>query len=322
MPLTRLGFLTPLVLVCMETSAASKATCETQSTSMLSVKTVKSPRGWAQQEPKTIKEIFEETKTDKLWRHGYHRYYETQLAPYRDVDGLRLLEIGADSGISLAAWMEYFFTPAAVQGIAYGVDAKQAKKKACDMMLDQCDKLAIYSLDQSDKTALTDMAKQNPEGWDIVIDDGSHYPGHQIISFQQLWPKIRPGGMYVVEDIESSYVDTGEVYGYQLKGGINKPPPDNAVEQFKRLADVVSRKHFGQNEFSVFGGIDQDVADVDFADGIIFIRKKPADPDWDKYPSGVVFTRTNTDNSFQSYQQKLKAENMEEKLKKDTNNKN
>merc|ERR1719510_2493776 len=38
----------------------------------------------------------------------------------------------------------------------------------------------------------------------INNDDGSHYPGHQIISFQQLWPKLRPGGLYVIEDIETS----------------------------------------------------------------------------------------------------------------------
>merc|ERR1719336_3344255 len=242
-----------------------------------------------QKRPKTIKQIFQETDTDKLWRHGYHRYYETQLAPYREIDGLRLLEIGADSGISLGAWLQYFTKPAAVQGVAHGVDADAARKKACDLMPDQCEKLAIYSLDQSDKAALADMSEKNPDGWDIIIDDASHYPPHQIISFQSLWPKLRPGGLYVVEDIESSYVDTGEVYGYPLTGGIGRDPPTNAVEQFKRLADVVSRKHFGQPQFTVFEGVDHDVADVDFADGLIFVHKAPADPEWDSYPRELAF---------------------------------
>jgi hypothetical protein len=288
---------------------------------MLSIRATSGSHGSEQQEPKTIKEVFQETNTDKLWRHGYHRYYEKELAPYRNIDGLRLLEIGADSGISLGAWMKYFTNPAAVHGVAYNVDATQAKEKACDMMPDQCDKLAIYSLDQSDKVALADMTAQNPEGWDIIIDDGSHYPGHQLISFQQLWPKLRPGGTYVVEDVETSYADNGYVYGYELAGGIEKPPPDNAVEQFKRLVDVVSRKHFGQNEFTVFDGVDQDVADVDFADGIIFIHKKPADPEWDNYPKDLVYSHGNFDQSFQAYQQKLLAENLEEKLKNDPKNK-
>jgi len=266
---------------------------------------------------KTIKEIFQETKTDKLWRHGYHRYYETQLAPYREIDGLRILEIGADSGVSLGAWLKYFTKPAAVQGVAYGVDATAAKATACKLMPDQCEKLAIYSLDQSDKAALADMSAKNPEGWDIIIDDASHYPPHQIISFQNLWPKLRPGGLYVVEDIETSYVDHGTVYGYPLQGGIGRAPPTNAVEQFKRLADVVSRKHFNQPQFTVFGGVDKDVADVDFADGLIFMHKKPADPEWDKYPRQLVYGPLNSIQSFMDYEKSVAAEHVEEKLRID-----
>jgi len=274
--------------------------------------------------PKTIKEIFEETNTDKLWRHGYHRYYETQLAPYRNIDGLRILEIGADSGISLGAWLQYFTKPAAVQGVAYGVDATAAKQTACKLMPDQCEKLAIYSLDQSDKAALDDMSDQNPEGWDIIIDDASHYPPHQIISFQNLWPKLRPGGLYVVEDIETSYVDTGSIYGYPLKGGIGRAPPTNAVEQFKRLADVVSRKHFGQPQFTVFEGVDHDVADVDFADGLIFVHKAPNDVEWDTYPrvSDLVYGPANTGQSFEEYEKKLQAEKLEDHLGTDPHNVN
>jgi len=271
---------------------------------------------------KTIKQIFEETETDKLWRHGYHRYYETQLAPYREIDGLRLLEIGADSGISLGAWLQYFTQPAAVQGVAYGVDPVAAKLTACKFLRDQCEKLAIYSLDQSDKAALADMSEKNPEGWDIIIDDASHYPPHQLISFQNLWPKLRPGGLYVVEDVETSYVDKGEVYGYPLSGGIGRAPPTNAVEQFKRLADVVSRKHFGQPQFTVFEGVDHDVADVDFADGLIFVHKAPADPEWDTYPRDLVFGAINFEQSFKEYEARLSTEDMEGQIRRDHFNKN
>jgi len=291
--------------------------------SMLAVRaTVNSQQATEEEEPASITDVFSAVNTDKFYRHGYHRYYDTHLQSYRAVDGLRFLEIGADSGISLAAWMKYFPKHAAVQGVAYGVDVEKAKTKACELMLDECDKLVLYNLDQSDKTALADMMSQNPEGWDIVIDDGSHYPGHQIISFQQLWPKLRPGGLYVVEDIETSYADFGNAYQYPLSGGIGKAPPDNAVEQFKRLADVVSRKHFGQPEFTVFGGVDKDVAEVDFADGIIFIQKKPADPDWDKYPQDTFIGSDKSGKSFSKYQQKLQAEHIEDRLKNDPNNKN
>jgi len=301
----------------------NEALCDMKDTSMLSVRaTMSSQTAMEQEEPISLKEIFQGVNTDKVYRHGYHRYYETHLNPYRTVDGLRLLEIGADSGISLGAWLKYFTDPSAVQGVAYNVDAEKAKETACKLMPEQCEKLAIYNLDQSDKTALADMMAKNSEGWDIVIDDGSHYPGHQIISFQQLWPNLRPGGLYVVEDIETSYADFGNAYQYPLSAGIGKAPPGNAVEQFKRLADVVSRKHFGQPDFTVFGGVDKDVAEVDFADGIIFIQKKPADPDWDKYPQDTFIGSDKTDKSFKEYQERLQAEHLEEELKNDPNNKN
>lgn len=257
----------------------------------------------------TLAEIFQKTGTDKLWRHGYHHYYEKELAPYRDIDGLRILEIGADSGISLGAWMDYFKNPESVQGVAYKVDANAAKKKACEIMPDACERLQIYSLDQSDVNALANMVQQNPAGWDIIIDDGSHLPQHQLISFQRLWPNIRPGGLYVIEDIETSYVDKGSVYAYPLHAGVGVDPPFSAVEQFKRLVDVVNRKHFGHPELTVFDGADKDVAGVNFGDGLIFVQKKPADPDWDKYPQRVVYGPPNVDSTVNLWKQKLVSMN-------------
>jgi hypothetical protein len=37
---------------------------------------------------------------------------------------------------------------------------------------------------------------------DIVLDDGSHVPSHQIASFEYIWPRLRPGAIYMVEDIK------------------------------------------------------------------------------------------------------------------------
>jgi len=258
---------------------------------------------------RSITDIFQETRTDKEWLHGYNRYYDEKLRPFREQAGVRILEIGADSGISLGAWLTYFKDPAEVAGIAYGVDAEHAHNKSCEIMPDQCDRLKIISMDQSNKAALSDLKQHEPKGWDIIIDDGSHKPEHQLISFQFLWEKVRPGGMYVVEDVETSYVDNGKsIYGYELHGGIGASPPNNAVEKFKQLVDVVSRKHFSQEQFTVFGGVDKDVAGVYFGDGIIFVHKQPSDPEWNSYPSGNFVQKADTYNTFETYQAKLSTE--------------
>jgi hypothetical protein len=239
--------------------------------------------GQSSQTPRpSLTSIFQESGTDKLWRHGYHHYYETKLAPYRDINGLRILEIGAEKGKSLNAWFQYFAQPAAIQGVAYKANVTEAKESACKIVKDRCDLLKIYSLDQSNRTALKDMCQENPDGWDIIIDDGSHLPVHQLISFSELFPKIRPGGLYVIEDIETSYVDEDVLlYGYSLSnGGFGKAPPGNAVEKFKQLVDVVNRKHFGHPGLSVFPNhIDADISEISFGDGLIFIYKKPVG-DW------------------------------------------
>jgi hypothetical protein len=290
-------------LVSGNAAECTLGTCDSDVTSLMQTKTSIKKAGPS--EAKTLTEILRNTGTDKMWRHGYHRYYEKQLAPYRHVDGARILEIGADKGPSLGAWLEYFEKPEVVQGLAYGVDADAAQKEACSLMPTQCSKLKIYSMDQGNVTALASLVQNNPTGWDVVIDDGSHLPQHQLLSFQKLWPNIRPGGLYAIEDIETSYVDNGFVYAYPLHAGIGKDAPVNAVEGFKHLADVVNRKHFSHPELTAFNGIDHDVASVNFADGLIFVEKKPADPTWDNFPNNLVFGPANVDASVNEHQPKL-----------------
>ena len=53
---------------------------------------------------------------------------------------------------------------------------------------------------------------------DIILDDGSHVPEHQIDSFVYLFKNLlSPGGVYVIEDIECSFWDSeSEIYGYKV----------------------------------------------------------------------------------------------------------
>ena len=40
--------------------------------------------------------------------------------------------------------------------------------------------------------------------FDIIIDDGCHFDGYQILTLQNLWHRLKPGGTYVVEDLQVS----------------------------------------------------------------------------------------------------------------------
>jgi hypothetical protein len=48
--------------------------------------------------------------------------------------------------------------------------------------------------------------------FDIIIDDGSHHWNHQITTLQQLFPFLKPGGFFVVEDIDTSFGAHAKTY--------------------------------------------------------------------------------------------------------------
>eukprot|EP00933_Yihiella_yeosuensis_P016939 TRINITY_DN14309_c0_g1_i2.p2 TRINITY_DN14309_c0_g1~~TRINITY_DN14309_c0_g1_i2.p2 ORF type:complete len:229 (-),score=27.41 TRINITY_DN14309_c0_g1_i2:1056-1742(-) len=191
--------------------------------------------------------LFDAAGSDKHWRHGYHRYYERELAPYKSLAGLRLLEIGVESGASLQVWLDYFTDLRSIEGAglwfpkenATALDQRAAAaKKSCEFQPAKCSMVKIHEVDQSNRTALRRLALSGRRhGWDIIIDDGSHVPKHQLLSFLYLFPKLRPGGLYVIEDVETSYMNH-EIYGYPLAGGLGKRSSDNVVETFKDLVDV------------------------------------------------------------------------------------
>jgi hypothetical protein len=57
----------------------------------------------------SISEIMERTGTLKLSMNHYDRYYGRFLEEFRDIEGVRILEIGADSGKSLMVSLFIFF---------------------------------------------------------------------------------------------------------------------------------------------------------------------------------------------------------------------
>lgn len=233
---------------------------------------------------KNITEAFSESGTDKMWLHGYQRWYEEALAPYKDVEHLAILEIGAKEGKSLKSWVEYFSKPSRVDGVAYMADPVKAKAKACEAGQLLCNVVNIYSVDQSNPQQLENFAKEVEEkdpqhpGWDVIIDDGSHVPMHQLTTFKHLFPKLRPGGLYIVEDMETSYAaGPAKIYGYEFSAGIDAPPGVSAMNKFMELVHVVNRKHFVSPGLTVFGQeVDSTVSDVRFADNVILIKKQPA----------------------------------------------
>jgi predicted O-methyltransferase YrrM len=64
----------------------------------------------------------------------------------------------------------------------------------------------FYGIDQADGGRLARLVAEELGGVvDIVIDDASHHYEPTLASFQALFPALRPGGLYVIEDWRSDH---------------------------------------------------------------------------------------------------------------------
>jgi hypothetical protein len=125
------------------------------------------------------------------WTHYfdiYHRHFSKFIG--REV---HVLEIGIYSGGSLTMWKEYF----GQQCYVYGVDIEEACKVYAD------ERTKIFIGDQQDRNFWTRIKPQIPLV-DILIDDGGHEPEQQIATLEEMLPHLRPGGLYLCEDVHGS----------------------------------------------------------------------------------------------------------------------
>lgn len=138
---------------------------------------------------------------------------------------IRLLEIGVQNGGSLQIWRRYF--PNAVAIVGCDFDPRVAK-------LQPGPKIHLVVGDITSPSTVESIKSVCPE-YDIVIDDGSHRSEHIIAAFEQLFPLVAPGGLFIAEDLHCSYWKShnGRVLG-----------SFSSIEFFKRLIDAINFDHW------------------------------------------------------------------------------
>ena len=138
----------------------------------------------------SLKEIGKKFPTNKN-DYGFLDIYEKYFESLRNKK-LNILEIGVDKGDSLRLWKEYF-TNAKICGI--DIDKKNFTIQDVE----------IIQGDQNDKVLLNKLAEKYGK-FDIIIDDGSHVSRHIINSFNHLFDHLSKNGLYIVEDLQTSYI--------------------------------------------------------------------------------------------------------------------
>lgn len=175
---------------------------------------------------RTFKEIGTSLDSDKIVFHEYDKIYVDFLEKYRNKN-VCLFEIGLDEGKSVKLWKEYFTNPK-----IYGMDLDK-KFSSTD--------IEVFQGDQSKMDQVIEIANKVPK-CDFILDDGSHIAEHQLNCFYYLFVNLlKPGGVYIIEDIECSYWDPNrKLYGYDT-GHLN------IVDHFTKLNHQVNTKHNSTN---------------------------------------------------------------------------
>ncbi len=126
------------------------------------------------------------------WVH-YFDVYEGYMQRYRNKP-ITMLEIGVSGGGSLEIWRQYLGPHATIFGI--DIDPR------CAQRVSSPNQVRIGSQDDPKFLASVIAEMGRP---DIILDDGSHVARHQIASFNALFPHLKPGGLYIVEDVHTAY---------------------------------------------------------------------------------------------------------------------
>src|ERR1700687_2154936 len=136
-------------------------------------------------------------------RHSYTPYYH-ELLHSRTIK--RVLEIGIYEGASLRMWKDYF--PSAE---IFGIDNDRKR-------LFYEDRIFTILGDQSSEADLHYVASFLGGSFDLIVDDGSHWAEHQIISVNALMPFVNDGGLYVIEDVANAeYVSSRLPFPPEIK---------------------------------------------------------------------------------------------------------
>jgi hypothetical protein len=159
--------------------------------------------------------LFEKYKSDKCHEiyHTYSKLYYDLLCDKKN-SALNILEIGIGNkelmvpivgqdyqeGASLKAWRD-FFTKANV----FGLDIDRS-------VLFNDNRIYCYFADQSNpevltKTVLDINQYHGVDGFDVIIDDGSHIKDHMVCSILTLNKFLKNGGIYIIEDIKNHDVN-------------------------------------------------------------------------------------------------------------------
>lgn len=156
---------------------------------------------------------------------SYLDVFERTFGPIRHRQ-VRILEVGVQNGGSLELWAQYF----AQAKVLVGSDID---RRCGDLTFDD-PRIHVVGDVTTDEAQRRVIALS--EGFDVIIDDGSHRSADIIEAFVSMYPLLTEGGVYVIEDLHCSYFAS-------FGGGLFAQR--SALGFLRRLVDIVNGSDWG-----------------------------------------------------------------------------
>jgi len=201
--------------------------------------------------------------TDKAsHHHDYMEAYSHYFSAIKD-EPIKFLEIGIWEGSSVKLWEQYFknaelhFIDATLEAVKYHSTRSH------------------YHIAQQE--VLPDLIKfleDAGSGFDVIIDDGGHTMKQQICSFIHLFPHLKSQGIYVIEDLHTSYwchsnTDnrslTTIAFLKNLIDKVNFVGMSTCCASHQNLSELVIKK---------MDTYQKDIKSICFYDSLVFITKR------------------------------------------------
>ena len=104
---------------------------------------------------------------------------------------------------------------------------------------------------------------------DFVLDDGGHGMEQQVITFEEVWPLLKDGGVYICEDTHTSYWSE---YGAGLR------VPGTFMEYMQRRTDMLQASYYdprpAAEEQAAAEKFRREVKAMHFYDSMVVIEKR------------------------------------------------
>lgn len=211
--------------------------------------------------------------TDKVVNQYLERY-DVLFAPLV-AQPVRLLELGVHRGGSVRLWADYF-----PHGRITGIDLRLPS-------MPPHERIELFEGNQADTAFLTRVAEATaPAGYDVIIDDASHFGELTRLSFWHLFERhLKPGGVYAIEDWGTGYWEDWpdgkrlDLRSYATATPARRPLPCHAygmVGFVKQLVDEQAAVDVTKGRFGGTPERSSRFAEVIFTSSIVFVRKAAA----------------------------------------------